>query len=136
MGTSWLTEMREEMKFALLCYGSSKVRYNVRRILIPCVSQKDLESLVQHLKIFRRSENLRRPQVQVQVHPRVVHPQVVHLHPVVVHLVHHHHQQPSLKALCLSAEAESHCPLPQDRSLPQIQVQLKIHMLDLEHLHL
>ena len=31
MGTSWLTEMREEMKFALLCYGSSKVRNNVRR---------------------------------------------------------------------------------------------------------
>ena len=134
MGTSWLTEMREEMKFALLCYGSSKVRYNVRRILIPCVSQKDLESLVQHLKIFRRSENLRRPQVQVQVHPRVVHPQVVHLHPVVVHLV--HHQRPSPKALCPNAEAESHCPHPQGKSLPQIQVQLKIHMLDLEHLHL
>ena len=31
MGTSWLTEMREEMKFALLCYGSSKVRTNVRK---------------------------------------------------------------------------------------------------------
>ena len=87
------------------------------------------------MKIFRRLENLRRPQVQVQVHPRVVHPQVVHLHPVVVHLV-HHHQQPSPKALCLSAEAESHCLLPQDKFLPQIQVQLKIHMLDLEHLHL
>ncbi len=26
LGTSWVTEMREEMRFALLCYGSSKVR--------------------------------------------------------------------------------------------------------------
>ena len=25
MGTSWWTEMKEEMRFALLCYGSSKV---------------------------------------------------------------------------------------------------------------
>ena len=72
--------------------------------------------------------------MQVQVHPRVVHPQVVHLHPVVVHLVRHHHQRPSPKVLCLSAEAESHCPHPQGKSLPQIQVQLKIHMLDLGHL--
>ena len=27
MGTSWLTEAMEEMRFALQCYGSSKVRF-------------------------------------------------------------------------------------------------------------
>ena len=79
---------------------------------------------------FSRLENLLRPPVQVQVHPQVVH-QVVHPHPVVVRLL---HQQPSPKVLCPNAEAESHCPLHQGKSHHQIQVQLKILMLDLEPL--
>ena len=28
MGTSWITEVMEEMRFALQCYGSSKVIIN------------------------------------------------------------------------------------------------------------
>jgi hypothetical protein len=35
LGTSWITEIKEELKFAFKCYGSSKVRMETVCTFIP-----------------------------------------------------------------------------------------------------